>query len=227
MLLVAVLAGGDAVASNSGTSPLAGREVALPTESTAVRQFADWIVKANDNQSMPFVIVDKVSAEVAVFYADGRVRGIAPALLGLAIGDDSVPGIGERKLSTIRPEERTTPAGRFVASLDHDLHGEEILWVDYDAAIALHRVITSNPKERRLERLDAAEPREHRISYGCINVPVKFYEKVVSPSFTNTSGVVYVLPEKLNIAKVFPAFVIAQRDQVHNLRADSVTPPKP
>ena len=36
-------------------------------------------------------------------------------------------------------EERTTPAGRFVASLDRDVHGQEVLWVDYDAAISMHR----------------------------------------------------------------------------------------
>ena len=35
--------------------------------------------------------------------ADGRLRGAAPALLGLARGDDTIPGIGDRKLSDIPP----------------------------------------------------------------------------------------------------------------------------
>jgi len=68
----------------------------------------------------------------------------AAALLGLALGDASIPGIGDRALSSIRPEERTTPAGRFVAALDRNSHGKGILWVDYDSAVSLHPVLTSN-----------------------------------------------------------------------------------
>jgi hypothetical protein len=227
LMLIGALAGGEAVASSSETASSSSSGIGQQAGSIKVRQFADWIVETNDNQSMPFVIVDKATAEAVVFYADGRTRGVAPVLLGMAIGDDSVPGIGKRKLSTIRPDERTTPAGRFVASRDRNMHGEEIVWVDYDAAISMHRVITSNPKERRLQRLAAAEPLEHRISYGCINVPAKFYEKVVSPSFAKTSGVVYVLPETRDIAEVFPAFVNAQRDRHGKGLVDSVLPPKP
>ena len=159
------------------------------------RHVADWVVDSGDNRRMPFVIVDKTDAKVFVFYADGRLRGAAPALLGLAIGDEAIPGIGSRKLSSIRPEERTTPAGRFVAALGRNMHGKEILWVDYDGAVSIHPVVTANPKERRLQRLASPTPLDHRISYGCINVPAKFFNKVVQPAFTGTNGIVYVLPE--------------------------------
>ena len=171
---------------------------------------ADWVVDSGDNRNMPFVIVDKAQAKVFVFKADGQLRGAAPALLGLAIGDDSVPGIGERKLSDIRPEERTTPAGRFVASLDHNLQGKEILWVDYDTAISLHGVVTSQPEERRAQRLATPSPLDNRISYGCINVPVRFYEKVVSPTFTGTNGIVYVLPETRTAQAVFGLYDVKE-----------------
>jgi hypothetical protein len=144
---------------------------------------------------MPFVIVDKVDAKVFVFNADGQLRGAAPALLGLTRGDTSVPGIGDRELSDIRPEERTTPAGRFVALLGYNLNGKDVLWVDYDGAVSLHRVFSTNPAERRLERLATPTPLDNRISYGCINVPVKFFNNVVSPAFRGTYGIVYVLPE--------------------------------
>jgi hypothetical protein len=182
---------------------------------------ADWVVDSGDNHGMPFAIVDKAQAKVFVFKADGRLRGAAAALLGLAQGDDSVPGIGNRKLSTIRPEERTTPAGRFVASLDRNLKGEEILWVDYDAAISMHRVITSNPKERRAQRLASPSLVDKRISYGCINVPVKFYENVLSPAFTGTDGVVYVLPETRSAREVFGSYKVEEqaRRQTENLAA--------
>lgn len=170
------------------------------------RKLADWVVDSANNARLPFIIVDKVNARTFVFDAQGQLKGATSVLLGLAVGDDSVPGIGQRKLSSIRPEERTTPAGRFVASLDRDIHNKEILWVDYDTAVSLHAVVKGTPKERRAERLASPSPLDKRISYGCINVPVKFYEKVVSPTFTGTDGIVYVLPETRSAREVFGSY---------------------
>jgi hypothetical protein len=170
------------------------------------RRMADWVVAARDNAGMPFVIIDKVTARVFVFDAQGRLSGAAPALVGLARGDDIVPGIGERKLADIGPKDRITPAGRFVASLGQDLGQKDVLWVDYKSGVALHRVITTNPAEHRLQRLAAASPLAHRISYGCINVPAAFYDAVIDPAFARTSGVVYILPETRPIAQVFAGY---------------------
>ena len=175
-------------------------------KSRNTQRVADWVVDSGDNGDMPFVIVDKMDAKVFVFDADGRLRGAASALLGLARGDDSIPDIGNQKLSDIRPEERTTPAGRFVASLGYNFSGKDILWVDYDLALSLHRVITSNPTERRLQRLATPSPRDNRISYGCINVPAEFYNNVVSPAFTGTYGIVYVLPETRSNSEIFASY---------------------
>ncbi len=175
-------------------------------KSKNANRLADWVVDSGDNHGMPFLIVDKTDGKVFLFYADGRLRGAAPALLGLARGDDSVPGIGDRELSAIRPEERTTPAGRFIASLGRDYNGKEILWVDYGLALSLHRVITTNPVERRLERLNSPTPNDNRISFGCINVPEKFYDHVVRPAFTETYGVVYILPETRSNRDVFASY---------------------
>ena len=174
--------------------------------SQEARKLADWVVDSADNGKLPFAIVDKVDARVFVFDAQGQLRGASSTLLGLAVGDDSVPGIGQRKLSSIRPAERTTPAGRFVASLDRDIHGQEVLWVDYDSAVSLHPVVKGTPKERRAERLASHSPLDKRISYGCINVSVQFYEKIVSPTFTGTNGVVYVLPETRSAQSVFGSY---------------------
>jgi hypothetical protein len=179
--------------------------------SQAARHVADWVIDARDNRGLPFVIVDKVDAKVYVFYADGRLRATAPVLLGSAVGDDSVPGIGERPLSSIRPEERTTPAGRFVADLDKNLHGKQMLWVDYDSAISLHPVVTSKAEERRAERLASSSTLDNRISYGCINVPADFFKTVVSAAFTKTSGIVYVLPETRSPQEVFGSYDVQER----------------
>jgi len=176
--------------------------------SHAARQHADWVVDSGDNHNLPFAIVDKTDARVFVFDAEGRLRGAAAALLGLARGDDTVPGIGNRPMASIRPEERTTPAGRFVAALDRNVRGKEILWVSYDDAISMHPVITTKPEERRAQRLATPTPLDNRISYGCINVPAKFFENVVRPAFTGTDGIVYVLPETKSAHEVFASYEV-------------------
>lgn len=177
-----------------------------------VREVADWALGSGDTGGLPFVIVDKRDSRVYVFDAQGELRGETPALVGAARGDDSVPGIGTRPIASIRPEERTTPAGRFTAVMGRGPQGEDILWVDYADAIALHRVVTHVPQERRLERLQSKIPAERRITYGCINVPVKFYETVVQPMFERTRGIVYILPEQKRPEDVFGG--LALRHQV-------------
>ncbi len=174
------------------------------------RRMADWVVDSGDSRGMPFALVDKRDAKVFVFDADGRLRGAAPALLGMARGDDLVPGIGDRALSSIRPEERTTPAGRFVASMGRNLGGKHILWVDYAGAVSMHPVVTSKPKERRVQRLATPSPLDNRISYGCINVPAKFFDNIVRPAFSGTNGVVYVMPETKLAHEVFMSYGIEE-----------------
>lgn len=174
--------------------------------SAQAAQLADWVVDSRDNQGMPFMIIDKINARVFMFDPSGRLQGAAAALLGLARGDDSTPGIGERRLSTILPGERTTPAGRFVASLDRDTRGQEMLWVDYNTALALHRVVKGTPSEKRSQRLESTTPADNRVSYGCINVPAAFYDKLVSPAFTSSNGVVYILPETRTAREVFGSY---------------------
>ncbi|MDM0037659.1 L,D-transpeptidase [Variovorax sp. J22G21] len=165
------------------------------TPSVAAQHFAAAAVRAGDNQRLPFAVVDKVNARVWVFGTEGELRGTAPVLLGLAIGDESVPGIGERKMSEIKPGERTTPAGRFMSEPGRNLRGEDIVWVDYEAAVSMHRVRATNAAERRLERLASPSVRDNRISFGCINVPAAFYDLHIQPAFGQARGIVYVLPE--------------------------------
>jgi hypothetical protein len=148
------------------------------------------------------MIVDKIGARVFMFDAESRLIGNAPALLGLGRGDDSISGIGQRRLATMGTEERTTPAGRFEAALGHDLE-QDVLWVDYGSAISLHRVIVGNARDRRHQRLATATPLDNRISYGCINVPVSFYDEVVAPAFAGTVGIVYILPEMRSLELTF------------------------
>jgi hypothetical protein len=168
-------------------------------------KLANWITASNDNAGLPFMIIDKQAADVFAFNAIGLLLGRAPVLVGLAPGDDSAPGVGDLKLAAIKPDQRTTPAGRFVAKFGgSDGHGT-VLWVDYADAISMHPVITTNPAEHRLKRIKSTSPADHRISFGCINVPAAFYNYVVVKAFKG-GGVIYILPDSKPLAQVFPAF---------------------
>ncbi len=205
VLVAVALAAG--VASVAGAQPVAAGTSATARFGTAAasrdaRDTVDWVMRSRDNQTLPFVVIDKVNAVVFAFDGTGVLRGTAPALLGLARGDDSVPGIGQRKLATITPAERTTPAGRFQASIGADFE-QDILWIDYAAALSLHRVIAGRRIDDRAGRLASATPDDNRISYGCVNVPARFYDGVIKPLFTGTVGIVYILPETRPLRSVF------------------------
>lgn len=172
------------------------------------RQIADWVLDSRDNQNMPFLIIDKKNAKVFVFDPAGQIMGASAVLLGVAVGDDSSKGVGQRKLISIPAAERTTPAGRFVGSLSNNLSGKGVLWIDYDAAISLHRVITSNAKQQRAQRLESSTISDNRISFGCINVPARFYDQLIEQTFQRTNGVIYVLPEVRSIQETFGSYVV-------------------
>lgn len=167
------------------------------------RHLAAWIARTNDHASTNFVLIDKKLARIHVFNGEARLLGSSPVLLGGAPGDDTVPGIGERPIAQVLPEERTTPAGRFVAERGHNMRGEDVVWVSYLDAISIHRVLTTNPEERRLERLATPTPDDNRISYGCINVPVEFYETFIRRVFATHRAAVYILPEVKSLEQVF------------------------
>ena len=166
---------------------------------------ADWVAASADNGSLSFVIIDKKGAEVFVFDDQAQLLGATPALLGLAVGDDSVPGIGDKPLSAIPPKDRTTPAGRFAAFLGQEPGKPNTLWVDYENNVTLHRV-KGLPKDKRLQRLATPTPADNRISFGCINVPVDFFERTVLPALKGNKAIVYVLPDTRATRDFFPNY---------------------
>ena len=167
------------------------------------RALADWIAGAHDNADLPFVILDKQRAALFVFDAQARLRASSAVLLGAARGDESVAGIGSRPIALVQPHERTTPAGRFVAERGRNAQGEDVIWVDYDAAVSMHRLRPGEATEQRAERLATPTASDNRISYGCINVPVAFYESHIRPLFAAGRALVYVMPEVKTLHAVF------------------------
>ena len=171
-----------------------------------VRELANWTVYVGDHKNKPFVILDKKAAHVFVFDASGRLKTDSPVLLGYAVGDDNAPGIGTKAIADVLPEERTTPAGRFVAEMGMNARNEDVVWVDYDAAVSMHRVLTTNPQERRLERLATPTVEDNRVSYGCINLPQAFYEQELAPLVRAHGAIIYVLPETRSAQQVFGSY---------------------
>lgn len=165
-----------------------------PTAET--RQVQDWVLKARDHRGKPFAIVDKKAARMTVYDAKGRIRGTSPVLIGQAPGDLSAPDVGIHTQQGFVPfKERTTPAGRFAAEPGSNDAGEPNVWLDYETAFAIHPVRPGRAQAARNIRLASHKPQDRRVSYGCVVVPVHFYEQVVQ-QWIGKGSVVYVLPEK-------------------------------
>lgn len=163
------------------------------------------VFATQDNGGAPFIVIDKRRARLWLFDADGRPVGSTAVLLGFARGDDSVPGIGDKPLKQVRPGERTTPAGRFVGEHGRNLKGDDIIWVDYDAAVSMHRVKDVHRSDRREQRLRSRSIADNRISYGCINIPKAFFDQVLKPTLGQARPLVYLLPETRPLATIFGA----------------------
>jgi hypothetical protein len=151
---------------------------ALPAaafDDASARAFADSVVRAGDAGGRAFAIVDKPGATVWVFDRQGQLLERSAVLVGQAPGDVAPPDIGTRPLSKVRPSEKITAAGRYVTEPGRNAQGEDIVWLDYDAALSMHRV-RNVPGEHRPERLRTPGTADKRISFGCINVPTRFYD---------------------------------------------------
>ncbi len=193
-------------ASAAGTAHAAPDKFAATHPSVEATQLVGWVMQKKDAQGKPFAVVDKRNAHLYVFRADGQLAGDSPILLGSARGDDIAPHVGEHaQTGNVPPEERTTPAGRFEASPGRNAQGENIVWVDYDSAFAIHRVRPGFSYQARNSRLASAQVAGRRVSWGCVVVPVAFYQQVVDRVLGTAHSVVYVLPETTTMQQVFEA----------------------
>lgn len=171
--------------------------------SPQLRRMADWVADSRDNGARDFIIIDKPAATVYLFDSQAKLLGAAPAVIGSYIGDDTVPGSGDKPLSALHPEERTTGAGRYVAEVGETPEHEDVVWVDYDSGLALHRVIKV---PERLKALATPTPADNRLSNGCINVPDQFFEQQVRPAIDQHGLIIYVMPETHPLAQTFASF---------------------
>ncbi len=194
------------VQQKTKTSPTVALQVADPiAPSAGTMRVADWIAASGDNHSLPYAIIDKTAASLFLFDGAGKSLGAGPVLIGIASGDEASPGVGSKKLSEIGPAEKTTPAGRFLAKFGLAAGRQKILWVDYANSVAIHPIpADASKREQRRERMLSPASDDNRITFGCINVPIALYSRVVRPLFQKKGGYVYVLPETKPLEVVFP-----------------------
>lgn len=201
-----------ATATPAASAPVASRtpakqaavQIPKPDKSASVLRVSDWVSTSGDNHALPYIIIDKPNAAAFLFDGEGKQLAEVPVLIGIAQGDDATPGIGSKSLAEIGPAEKTTPAGRFLAKFGLAAGKKRVLWVDYATSVALHPIPPGTKKEKRRERMLSPEVGDNRITFGCINVPLAFYNKSLRPLFEKKGGYVYVLPDNKPIEDVFP-----------------------
>ena len=153
-------------------------------------------VASDAQDGRPFAIVDKRQATLSIYGADGSLIGRTPALLGLTPGDTEPPSSRGKAPSALQLHERVTPAGRFEAQPGRNLSGELIVWIDYEANLAVHRLRPAPASQRRPERLASAKLQDRRITLGCVVVDPAFFDQVVLPALGGGRSLVYILPER-------------------------------
>ncbi|MCW8820315.1 MAG: hypothetical protein OQK61_08420 [Ignavibacteriaceae bacterium] len=170
---------------------------AAPNASEDVQRTVKWIGKNYNNQFLPFGVIDKQNAVIHLFSKTGEAVASGPVLLGISKTDRIDPETFKKRLSSIGPSERVTPAGRFQVVLGPDHRGKQVLWVDTKFAIALHPVVNV-PGQNRKTRLNSETSSDNRITWGCINVQPTLYKNVISSLFKR-QGFVYILPEEVPV----------------------------
>lgn len=179
----------DAHAATSGVVTQVQQIQGLSNTASAVRA---WVQETKDNRGQKYIIADKVSGEMHIMDSRGNVLATMPALYGTQKGDAAAPGQTPAGIFTL--QQRYDVASSFGGDVQQFAeHSDGSIW-------AIHRVLTSNPKQMRQARLNSPTAEDNRISLGCINVPADMYNKYLKNGF---KGKLYVIPEQRPLGEVF------------------------
>ena len=174
-------------------SPQTDPKHALSSQAEMVSQIAER------NGDQDYLMVDKINGKIFLF-RDGRLYLQASALTGANLADvipasSFVKGVDDQSF-----DEKVTPAGRFTVRKEDDPHYGKVFTLNEVYApglwsIAIHRVYTGTPSERRLERLQSIDGRDKHISTGCINVSAQTIAKLLKEITNDTNAPLYILPQ--------------------------------
>lgn len=193
---------------------------ATPTETAVVQN----IVEQNDNQGKQFIVADKQAGTLTMYTASGQQITSTPALFGKTEGDSvSSKNTPSGRFETKQANVRTEGYGGSAQVLTQNGQNLQLGGSPY----AIHRVYTKYASENRQGRLDTPTATDNRISHGCINVPVDFYDTYLN---SDQDTVVYVMPEtdagRTGVFDVVPTATQNTKEQVEpaydNANAQSV-----
>ena len=178
-----------AIAGRAAPRPLR----ALPPHRGQARDNADWVsLRTMARPAVPGHRQEE-AGQVFAFDARGRLLGAVPAVLRLAVGDDSVPGIGDgRSPPSIRPDERPRRAARRCAR--RNLKGEQSCG---STTTAGSRCIASSPAPPPNDGLRAwrrRPPADNRVTFAASTFRSRSSTRSCSAPCA-CGGIVYVLPE--------------------------------
>ena len=192
----------------------------LEVGSREARAFVHQVVARHDSRGLPFAVVDKRDAKLYLFDRRGRLQAATSVLVGQAPGDAIAENVGLHAQQGFVPfEERTTPAGRFVVEPGVNADGEHVLWLDWNAAFAIHRLRPGKAQQARLVRFASDRAEDKRVSWGCVIVPVAFYTGTLQDWASRGKAIVYVMPEHSGVAPDLA------RDRTQRADAESTTSP--
>ncbi|MVV97508.1 LPD38 domain-containing protein [Escherichia coli] len=198
----------DAHAATSGVVTQVQQVQGLSNTASAVRA---WVQETKDNRGQKYIIADKVSGEMHIMDSRGNVLATMPALYGTQKGDAAVPGQTPAGIFTL--QQRYDVASSFGGDVQQFAeHSDGSIW-------AIHRVLTSNPKQMRQARLNSPTAEDNRVSLGCINVPADMYNKYLKNGF---KGKLYVIPEQRPLGEVFRG--IQENVAADDLKQDMQSP---
>lgn len=169
-----------------------------------------WVREVKDNSGQRYIIADKASGEIHIMDASGKVLATAPALYGSKTGDGM--SIGETPAGIFTLQQEAAPA-----SYGGDL--QQFASAPNGDVYAIHRVLTTNPKQNRLGRLASKTAADNRVSLGCINIPIETYNKYLSSGF---KGKLYIIPDQKELGSVFKGIDEIQAKQ--NLTEGEMAP---
>lgn len=198
-LLSVALATGT-VSTDANANPVVlGTTPVVSTISADANVVNSYVQQNKDNVGSNYIIADKKMGALYVMDANGAVVTETPALFGKTAGDVVATGqtaAGKFRLSLSQiTEDPTNKYGGTAQKFTEDANG---------GAYVIHRVIT--PKgQRRLQRLATSDPKDNRVSQGCINVPSEWYDKYLNRDF---GGNIYIIPETASVQSMFPTSTV-------------------
>lgn len=171
--------------------------------SADARIVADWMLRNNRHESGPFMVADKTEGVMYAFDRYGVLIAKSAALYGKTRSDSLTEKQAAMSISRVTNADKVTPAGLFRAKGVDTVYGRGVAFAEYaKTRLSVHQVYLGNKAEHRLGRLRSASLADHRVTFGCINVPAEFISQVVVPYFGGES-VIAVLPEAQSAGSFF------------------------